>query len=121
MTTLLPPPQYDVPPPVPVIEHVLSLDEVYRICGSHAFLGCSIFSTGGKECRVYLVRAGAFVLTYDHTWITAAGPFTSPAGRRGFVTPDRLAATRRHERAHCAGWPGDHPGGVWVPDAKVWE
>jgi len=25
-----------------------------------------------------------------------------------------LAAMRRHEVAHCNGWPANHPGGRWV-------
>ncbi len=79
--TLLPPPQYDVPPPMPVIEYVLAGRDVTNFC-SRALLeegpwrGCSFFS--GGNC--YIVRIDM---------------------------PD----VARHERAHCAGWPADHPGG----------
>ena len=83
MATLLPPPQYDVPPPMPVIELVFGIDDVRRVCSMYMgrpgnFRGCSF----KKDGKCYVFRIGS---------------------------PE----VERHERAHCAGWPADHPGGWW--------
>jgi hypothetical protein len=85
MATILPPPKYDVPPPMPVIEHVLSHDEVQRICNAKTGMVLSPpqFWAG---CTNYNATA-------CHVWYTGD------------------AATLRHEKAHCAGWPNSHPGG----------
>jgi hypothetical protein len=93
--TLLPPPQYDVPPPMPVIEHVLEYDALQVWCSmfpgpghllfvkdrTKHFNGCSgMFPLDGRKvCFVWYLRGDTDAL--------------------------------RHERAHCAGWPADHPGG----------
>ena len=74
--TILPPAQYDVPPAVPVVEYVLTLEEVHRMCGRNDARGCS----GWKGGKCYIFRI-------DHPYVA------------------------RHERAHCNGWPGHHPGG----------
>ena len=93
----LPPPQYDVLPPMPVIEHVLTSDLVDRACQAiHAlgrdgrppppgyrFYGCAHVTA--KSCEVWRIDD---------------------------------ATTRRHELAHCAGWPGDHPDHYVVPPPK---
>lgn len=84
MAVIIPPAQFDHAPPMPVIEHVMSADEVTRLCslmlGPHAggWLGCGRVDQNGK---CYIVHVG-----------------------------DK--EVRRHERAHCAGWPATHPGGV---------
>jgi len=79
-----PPPQYDYAPAIPVIEQVLSYDEVQKICpsvtgralsGPERFWGCAIKRDG--KCYIY---------TVDDQFV------------------------KRHERAHCNGWPGHHPG-----------
>lgn len=89
MATALPPPKYDVPPSIPVIERIVSFDEVQRICnkvvqqilvpGQH-WNGCAKFEmqSGHKVCLI---------------WYTGD------------------ATTLRHERAHCSGWPKNHEGG----------
>lgn len=86
MGMIQPPPQYDIPPKVPVIERIISWDEVQKLCAARAgrvmvpgqfIYGCSHYEPG-KVCYI---------------WYTGD------------------AATLRHERAHCAGWPPNHPGG----------
>jgi len=78
--TLLPPPQYDVPPPISVIETVMTAAEVNYWCNKAAgygrWNGCAVTRNG----NCYIVRVD-------------------------------MADVARHERAHCAGWPADHPGG----------
>src|SRR6266436_5192659 len=88
MPMLMPPAQYDHPPKIPVIEHVLTSDRVDRACqANHAlgpdgraappgyrFYGCSHVTA--KSCEVWRIDD---------------------------------ATVRRHEIAHCAGWPADHP------------
>lgn len=90
--TVLPPPQYDVPPPMPVIEHVLTSDAINRICHerhamdmagrpaspAYRFSGCAHLSvtSNGKSCEVWRIDDGT---------------------------------VRRHEYGHCNGWPADHP------------
>lgn len=86
--TMLPPPEYDFPPTIVVIEHVLTSDRVDTICqeqgapgrdgrppgpGVH-FLGCAIRT--GKTCEVWRIDD---------------------------------ATIRRHEFGHCNGWPSNHP------------
>jgi hypothetical protein len=94
MATLIPPPQYDVPPSVPAIEYVLPWSEVQNWCFKLAMVrqgdaaaqwvrrngvgGCSAVSSVDGHCLVYRIDD---------------------------------AAVARHERAHCNGWPSDHPGG----------
>jgi hypothetical protein len=89
MPLLLPPPEFDKPPPMPVIEQVLSWDEVQALCSRNTgqilmpgqfFGGCSGFrmKDGVKICVI---------------WYSGD------------------AAVLRHERAHCSGWGPDHKGG----------
>ena len=92
--TLLPPPQYDMPPSMPVLERVLPYDEVERICkgswrvlmpGEHIY-GCA--------------RAGI-------VWDGTAQKFV-PGNGCVVVRVDE-EAVRRHELGHCNGWPANHP------------
>jgi hypothetical protein len=89
---MLPPPQFDHPPEIPVIEHVLTSDAINRICHerhamdmvgrpaspAYRFSGCAHLSvtTTGKSCEVWRIDDGT---------------------------------VRRHEFGHCNGWPADHP------------
>ncbi len=92
MTILLPPPQYDHQPTIPVIEQVLAASEVQRICfdlvakwngaaeanmrrGIGGWHGCSGIAKDGK-CYVWR------------------------------IDDDDV---RRHEFGHCNGWARDHP------------
>jgi hypothetical protein len=86
MITLVlePPPKYVHPYHGPVIERVLPLAEARRACarmGTHAD-ACSWVKRG--TC---------------HLVIPLGGPVSD------------LGAYRRHEMAHCNGWPASHPGG----------
>ena len=98
---LQPPPQYDVVPPVPVIEHVLSQEEINKTCG-----------------LLYFKSTGLTSPPPDPRWPDA------PTHFRGCSLPAFFASTytceiwyindprvRRHELGHCNGWPVDHPGG----------
>jgi hypothetical protein len=93
--TLLPPPQYDVPPSIPVIEYVVSATEIekaQRFCGhvlpGYVPFGCSQVAVidGHKRCYVWLMKSDE-----RHVWTTPT-----------------LDEVRRHEHAHCNGWPTDH-------------
>jgi hypothetical protein len=77
------PTQYDHPPSIPVIDKVMSRDEVTALCSAKAhralpagewFNGCSAIVAG--KCYIWRVDD---------------------------------AAVFRHERAHCNGWPYNHP------------
>ena len=86
MPVIIPPAQYDHTPPMPVIEHVMSQAEVTRLC--NGLLGER--PGGWLGCgRINAVDGKCYILHIG--------------------SPE----VRRHERAHCAGWPKDHPGGVW--------
>jgi hypothetical protein len=85
MATLLPPPQYDVPPPMPVIEKIMGWDELQKFCTQ-------------KTGRILI--PGQYILGCAHREIKVC-----------YVWYTGNAATLRHERAHCAGWPANHPGG----------
>ncbi len=78
--TLLPPPQYDVPPPMPVIEHVLTHAEVNALYNQ-------AYGPGQVNGFAFSRSGTCVIIRID----------------------DPMVA--RHERAHCAGWPADHPGG----------
>jgi hypothetical protein len=98
MAVLLPPPQYDVPPPMPVIEYVLPWSEVQRICFDHmAKLGNQSDAQTGRQ--VGFDGCASF---------GKAG--TQFAGKCYIWRIDDVDVAR-HERAHCAGWPANHPGG----------
>lgn len=82
LAVLEPPPHYVRPFHGPVIERVLPLAAAQRACarmGTHA--DACAWVTGGK-CYIVIPRNG----------------------------PARdLRAYRRHELAHCNGWPASHP------------
>lgn len=93
MGTLLPPSQYDVPPSMPVIERVLSIGELQRECMRTNPVPAAALATGHYlGCSAYQVRKSDGVIVSCTVW---------------YVAEDR--DTLRHERAHCAGWPKDHP------------
>jgi hypothetical protein len=96
---VLPPARYDHQPSMPIVEHILSFEQVTAICGQRwgldrTYLGCADGSSG--KCVVYR------------------------------VDDDRV---RRHEQAHCNGWPSNHivvaqkPASPWhkeVAETKPW-
>ena len=100
MGMLLPPPQYDVPSPVPVIEHVMSADELWKVCNriigplyakdGWTLYGCSSIWRIKKtkeilSCEIYLLD----------------------------TLPEKYQdENRHHEIGHCNGWPADHAGGI---------
>lgn len=93
--TLLPPPQYDVAPPMPVIERVVSLAELQRECMKTNPVPAAALATGHYlGCSAHMVRRSDRAIVSCTIWYTSGDN-----------------DTRRHERAHCAGWPKDHPGG----------
>ena len=88
MQITVPPERYDHPyRDGPVIEKLLTLEEVRKLCtaiGVGPFDGCAGYVTmsdGSRACYI--------VLPID-----------------GF---DTVAAYRRHELGHCDGWPANHP------------
>jgi hypothetical protein len=91
--TLLPPPQYDVPPPMAVIEQVLPWSEVVRICA-----GIAAKWNGDADAQM-LRRAGV------------QGCSGVAQDGKCYVWRVDDDVVRRHEFAHCNGWPKDHPGG----------
>jgi hypothetical protein len=96
VVTLLPPPQYDVLPPMPVIEHVLSREELQKACGAidtKAIGHPQAAAARGEYYRGCSIRTVQYGVKVCEVWRIA----------------DDMV--RRHELAHCAGWPGDHPGG----------
>src|SRR5258706_3406238 len=90
----LPPPIYDHTPSIPVIEHILSLEEVTKTCTpflpplplGQSWLGCNLhrYVDGKKFCIIYRVNDSRVL---------------------------------RHERGHCNGWGADHK--MWNEIAKV--
>ncbi|SRR6266481_2343321 len=86
--TMLPPPQYDHPPSIAVIEHVMTFDRVNRQCQANHALG----RDGRPPPPSYRFNGCAHII----------------AGSCEVWRIDN-ATTRRHELAHCNGWPADHP------------
>lgn len=87
--TILPPPQFDYPPTIPVIEHVMSYADVQAICISQAEIGANAFlvpvlKKNGVNGCASIYNGRCFI------WR---------------IKDDEVA---RHERAHCNGWPSDH-------------
>jgi hypothetical protein len=88
LTALVPPLQYDHAYNGPVIEQRLSALEVFFLCHGPT-TACSWVSK--RVCHIVFSNS---------------------------EKDDRaIALIRRHETAHCNGWPASHPGGRWV-DAK---
>ena len=87
-TVTLPPPQYDHAFPGIVIEKLLTLEETRKLCeqiGVGSFDGCAGFvqlQDGSRACFIVLPDQDAPDPIIDHS--------------------------RRHELAHCNGWPADH-------------
>ena len=93
LVSLQPPPQYDVKPPVPVIEYVLSREEVQKICGEE------YLRTAGLTLPATEYFRGC---AQSRIWATT---YVCVVWR---INDEKV---RRHEYAHCSGWPADHPGG----------
>jgi len=90
MAMLLPPAQYDHPPQIPVIEYVLPWNELQKVCHAQERPGVWTNYTGAGLWGCSIVKDGkCYVARLD--------------------VPD----VRRHELAHCNGWPKDHPGGYY--------
>jgi hypothetical protein len=85
-TVLAPPERFDHPyRDGPVIEKLLTLEEVRKLCASIGIYadGCSAFinlQDGSRACWIILPSDGF----------------------------DTVAAYRRHEVGHCNGWAADH-------------
>jgi hypothetical protein len=90
-TPILPPPQYDYKPQIPVIEQVLKYDDLQVICGMKSLTP---------------LLPGQFYSGCSAVWLVKDGVKTCFVWRR---PNDNY--TRRHELAHCNGWPVNHPGG----------
>ena len=81
---VMPPPEYLHPSSVPMIEHVMSAEQVDRYCREimptpvdYHYRGCLQRMHGGRVCLVYRIDSDD---------------------------------VRQHQLAHCNGWPADHPG-----------
>lgn len=85
--THLPPVEFDKPYTGKLTIEVVSLAQLVATCSSASWasLGCAF--PGKDKCHIKLL---------DEAAIRAAG-----------WTVELML---RHERAHCNGWPGDHPG-----------
>jgi len=90
---LQPPPQYDVVPPVPVIEHVLSQEEINKTCEALYWKSAGLKLEAGTH-----FRGCSMPVIYANTYICEIW----------YINDERV---RRHEIGHCNGWPADHPGG----------
>jgi hypothetical protein len=95
ISLLMPPPQYDFPYKGPLIEHVLPIEQVEPACAALGFVrpnkyvvvyGCKIFKNG--ICIIVI-----------------------PAVNGWYINNQDQEMVRRHELAHCNGWPADHSGG----------
>lgn len=91
--TLIPPPQYDVPPAVPVIERVVPYDEAWRVCSDWNEKAGN--PGWGKVRQLPRYQPGCVAISNGKCWIVR-------------VEGD---AVRRHELGHCNGWPQNHAGG----------
>jgi hypothetical protein len=82
-TVTPPPPQYDHGYSGPVIERILPLEEARKLCADIGITadGCSGIIQPSGACYIVLPSDGF----------------------------DTVEAYRRHELAHCAGWPASHP------------
>ena len=91
---LLPPAQYDHPPSMPVIERVLPWNELQRVCRGVIEREKFTTATGYGAWGCSVVKAG-----------------------KCCVARIDVPGVRRHELAHCNGWPRDHPGG-WYDEPR---
>ena len=94
---VVPPAHYDHWHPALVIQE-MDFYEVDPLCrgrfprsnfppvtGSQRIMGCADIGDGTEPCRIVVPRLG------------------------GNVSDERRAMIIRHERAHCNGWPANHP------------
>jgi len=81
--TFVPPPEYDVPPSIPVIEKIMNLDEVSALCA--AKMNRALLPGQWIQGCTRVVNGTCYIWRID----------------------DKI--TQRHEMAHCAGWPYNHP------------
>jgi len=110
---LIPPPQYDVVPPVPMIEQVLSQEEIQKVCMA-LYPGVKLepgeFIRGCTQRRVMMdVGELRNPVQNQGPWPPSAAPFRFITVCKVWRIDDELV--RRHENAHCNLWPADHPGG----------
>lgn len=92
-TTIEPPARYVHPPTVPVIEHVLEYGPLQ--------FWCSMFP-GPNHLQVFKDKTRHF------NGCSAFLPIDGEKTCFVWYLPGDTAA-RRHELAHCNGWPGNHP------------
>lgn len=98
----IPPKRYDRPAKLPLDgPHYVSADVVANECvgsGEHDAVGCTTL-TGLRDAKGFHPIAARVL-------IAKAPPFGLPPG----CTPAKWrASVLRHERAHVAGWPQNHP------------
>lgn len=86
MPYMMPPAIYDHPPAKPPIVIMRSLDELEALCADNPW-GDNI-----GACTMVMKNGQCLILWLDG----------DPVG----------GVLWRHERAHCNGWPPEHPGGV---------
>ncbi len=95
MAALLPPPQYDVPPPMPVIEYVMPWSDLQQVCFGLTAKWNGVIEAQGKRA----VGGWGGCSGIDHD-----------TGKCIIYRVDD-DDIRRHELGHCSGWSRDHPGG----------
>ena len=98
---LMPPPQYDYPYKGPLIEHVLPLAQVDAACTAMGF----VRTPAQKYATIYGCQ---------HTK-DGICTIVIPQANGWQINDQDQAMVRRHELAHCKGWPNDHPGGGSYP------
>jgi len=89
--TMLPPPQFDHPPEIPVIEHVLSVKEVKEVT------------------KICVERLGSPPPPPHGSWWGCARRQYEGSQLVCIVYRIDDARVRRHEYGHCNGWGPDHP------------
>jgi hypothetical protein len=94
--TMEPPALYRTALPLrPVVEQVLDADEVNARC--HQWI--ELFDKASQH--------GRRIFGCQMMW-----------GDKCLILRIDSEAVRAHELAHCAGWPKDHPGGIWPKYAR---
>jgi hypothetical protein len=115
MGSLLPPPQYDHPPAMPVLAYVLTEAEIQRVCTAIAGApergkvlgGCAGTIASPRWVGPQFIAMMGGVPVY---WTPPNGPkcWVNIADN---IKGALLKVVWRHELAHCNGWPANHPGG----------
>jgi hypothetical protein len=94
---VVPPPQYDHAHPSLLIDerNYYDVDPICRtrfprsnfppVTGSMRIMGCADIGNGRAPCRIVVPSVG------------------------GLISAERQTMIIRHERAHCNGWPANHP------------